>query len=156
MQEMVELGRKQTQQSKTRPQSVSYVRTDLNPQQEVTMLAGPAHFGPGLKDGKKVTGNVEYANPPEACDELIEPEQLAGKIVMVARGNCMFVEKVQTINYLRSIDPLHAIDRSIDFPFILKGGNYIRRLIFRRFFIFLSRTKIIGIRYKFDIILLKH
>lgn len=101
MQEMVELSRIQSQQSETRAQSVTYMRTDVSPHQEVTVLAGPAHFGPRLKDGHKVTGKVEFATPSEACSDLLEPEKLAGKVVMVVRGNCMFIEKVSiTIPHL--------------------------------------------------------
>ncbi|XP_043278333.1 ER degradation-enhancing alpha-mannosidase-like protein 3 [Venturia canescens] len=97
MQEMVELSKKQSEQSEPRAQSVTFMKNDEKPPREVILRAGPAHFGPRLVDDKKVTGIVEFADPAEACQDLTNAEALAGKIVMVMRGNCMFVEKARRI-----------------------------------------------------------
>lgn len=94
MQEMIELSKKQSETSEPRAQSVTFIKKDENPPREVVLRAGPAHFGPRLVDDKKVTGIVAFADPDEACQDLTNAEALAGKIVMVMRGNCMFVEKV--------------------------------------------------------------
>lgn len=94
MQEMVELSKMQTQQAETRPQAVTFTMPTY-PKHEVTLLAGPAHFGRELKGpSNKVTGKVVYADPLTACTDLVNADKLAGKIVIMDRGDCMFVEKV--------------------------------------------------------------
>lgn len=94
MQEMVELSKMQTQQTETRPQAVTFT-TPNNIKQETTLLAGPAHFGRELRGpSSKVTGKVVYAEPSTACSELVNADKLVGKIVLMDRGDCMFVEKV--------------------------------------------------------------
>ena len=42
----------------------------------------------------QVTGRVGVAHPLRACEPLINPEWLRGRIGIVERGDCMFVEKV--------------------------------------------------------------
>ena len=94
MQEMIELSKIQSQQSDTKPQSVVFIKPGSDPPQEVTLLAGPAHFSLELRGSNKVTGKVIFANPISACSDFINEDKLKGKIVIVNRGNCMFVEKV--------------------------------------------------------------
>ncbi|XP_046605659.1 ER degradation-enhancing alpha-mannosidase-like protein 3 [Neodiprion virginianus] len=97
MQEMIELSKMQTQQAETKPQAVTFT-LPTHPKQETTLLAGPAHFGRKLRGpNSKVTGKVIYAEPPTACTELQNADKLVGKIVIVDRGDCMFVEKARRI-----------------------------------------------------------
>lgn len=94
MQEMVELSKMQMQQPETKPQTVTFTRPKTDPLEKVTLLAGPAQFGPELQNFDKITGKVVFTYPSTACDDLHNVDKLAGKIVIVNRGNCMFIEKV--------------------------------------------------------------
>ncbi|XP_011137211.1 ER degradation-enhancing alpha-mannosidase-like protein 3 isoform X1 [Harpegnathos saltator] len=97
MQEMVELSKMQTQQPETKPQTVTFVKPKTDPPEKVTLLAGPAQFGPELQSFDKITGKVIFTYPPAACTELLNADKLAGKIVIMDRGNCMFIEKARRI-----------------------------------------------------------
>jgi ER degradation enhancer, mannosidase alpha-like 3 len=62
-----------------------------------TLKAAPAQFGTQLsKDGGSVYGNVGFAKPESACstDGLAA---VTGKIAVVTRGGCMFVEKARNV-----------------------------------------------------------
>ncbi|XP_012259951.2 ER degradation-enhancing alpha-mannosidase-like protein 3 isoform X2 [Athalia rosae] len=97
MHEMVELSKMQTQQAETKPQAVTFTMPTF-PQHELTLLAGPAHFGRELRGpNNKVTGKVVYADPPTACTELVNTDKLLGKIAIMNRGDCMFVEKARRV-----------------------------------------------------------
>ncbi|XP_033219638.1 ER degradation-enhancing alpha-mannosidase-like protein 3 isoform X2 [Belonocnema kinseyi] len=97
MQEMIELSKMQSQQSETKPQSVVFTKPGSDPPQEVTLLAGPAHFSPELRGSNKISGKVIFANPLSGCSDFINEEKLRGKIVIVNRGSCMFIEKARKI-----------------------------------------------------------
>lgn len=94
MQEMVELSKMQTQHPETKPQTVTFVKPNTDPPEKVTLLAGPAQFGPELQSFDKIAGKVVFTYPPAACTDLLNADRLAGKIVIMDRGNCMFIEKV--------------------------------------------------------------
>ena len=85
----------QAKQSKTIPQQVTFKIPDSNPPKEVTLLAGPAHFGQVLQDSKKVSSKLAQADPIVACSDLVDPEALKDKIAVIMRGDCVFVEKVK-------------------------------------------------------------
>jgi len=62
------------------------------------LTATPAAFGPMLS--ANVTGNLVLANdgsthPTRACFPLVNPGAVAGKIVLIDRGGCNFVDKVK-------------------------------------------------------------
>ncbi|XP_012227462.1 ER degradation-enhancing alpha-mannosidase-like protein 3 isoform X2 [Linepithema humile] len=97
MQEMVELSKMQTQQPETKPQTVTFVRPNTDPPEKVMLLAGPAQFGPELQSFYKIIGKVIFTYPPAACTDLLNADKLAGKIVIMDRGNCMFIEKARRI-----------------------------------------------------------
>lgn len=101
MQEMVELSKMQTQQPETKPQTVTFVKPKTDPPEKITLLAGPAQFGPELQSFDKITGKVTFTYPPAACTDLLNADKLAGKIVIMDRGYCMFIEKVRY--FLRSL-----------------------------------------------------
>lgn len=94
MQEMVEISKLQAKKSHTmRMQKISFKIPGSN--REVILLAGPAHFGLVLSDSKKITGKLAQAEPSTACTDLNNPDELNGKIALVMRGECTFVEKVR-------------------------------------------------------------
>lgn len=97
MQEMVELSKMQMQQPETKPQTVTFIKSNTDPVEKVTLLAGPAQFGPELQNFDKITGKVIFTYPPAACTDLQNVDRLAGKIVIVNRGQCMFIEKARRI-----------------------------------------------------------
>ncbi|KAL0098815.1 hypothetical protein PUN28_020760 [Cardiocondyla obscurior] len=96
MQEMVELTKMQIQ-PETKPQTVTFMKPNTEPPEKVTLLAGPAQFGPELQNFDKITGKVILTYPPAACTDLLNAGSLAGKIVIIDRGNCMFIEKARRI-----------------------------------------------------------
>ena len=60
------------------------------------IISGRAQFGPDLTDGMRVAGTAELAQPADGCSVIIN--RLAGKVAIVHRGNCMFVDKVMWFN----------------------------------------------------------
>ncbi|XP_058801415.1 ER degradation-enhancing alpha-mannosidase-like protein 3 [Phymastichus coffea] len=94
MQEMVELSKSQSHQQETQPVQLTFIKP--NTQQKVTLLAGPAQFGWDLRN-KKIAGRVLFAIPTFGCEELRNSEIYKGMIVIVDRGNCMFIDKARIL-----------------------------------------------------------
>jgi mannosidase alpha-like ER degradation enhancer 3 len=46
-----------------------------------------------------VKGRVAVADPLRVCGDVLNPEHVRGRIAIVERGDCMFVEKVR-VQYL--------------------------------------------------------
>jgi mannosidase alpha-like ER degradation enhancer 3 len=42
----------------------------------------------------QVKGRVGVADPLRVCGDLLNPQRLRGRIAILERGDCMFVEKV--------------------------------------------------------------
>lgn len=42
----------------------------------------------------QVKGRIGVADPLRVCGDLLNPEHLRGRIAIMERGDCMFVEKV--------------------------------------------------------------
>ncbi|KAK0157873.1 hypothetical protein PV328_011562 [Microctonus aethiopoides] len=103
MQEMVELNRRQSQVSGTGRITITFTKKDSTATNEVTILGGPAQFGPQLKDTTKIIGKPVFATPTMACDEIKNADKIYGNIALVLRGNCMFVEKAQKIQQAGAI-----------------------------------------------------
>ena len=66
--------------------------------------AGSASFGPVVsvqgdvsEDGISVEGVAVLVSPLEACNTLLNSEDIKGKVAIVYRGNCMFAEKVRCL-----------------------------------------------------------
>lgn len=97
MQEMVELSRRQAKESETRPEAVTYLRKDIEGFKEVTLIGGPAQFGPKLRGNSKIIGKPVLTEPAEGCDTLTNAKMIEGNIALVSRGNCMFIEKAKII-----------------------------------------------------------
>lgn len=51
----------------------------------------------------KVVARIAIANPVKGCETLINPGVVKEKIVLVERGDCMFIEKVSLITYINFI-----------------------------------------------------
>lgn len=100
MQEMIDLSRQQSTNTESPPKLVSF-KIDGQRHQ---LQAGPAQFGKDLKNGLKVTGKVVMANHVRGCGgSLQNGESMWGKIVIVERGDCMFVEKARVLQSLGAI-----------------------------------------------------
>lgn len=57
--------------------------------------AGPAQFGYDLKTRPNVRGKLAIGNPFKMChSEVGNPAELKGRIAIIERGSCMFVDKV--------------------------------------------------------------
>ncbi|BET00321.1 Glycosyl hydrolase family 47 [Nesidiocoris tenuis] len=91
MQEMIDMAKAQS--TETLPQTVIY----WSQKKKHTLSAGPAHFGKQLRGNDKITGPIGIANPSNACLELSNPEALFGRIAIVQRGSCMFIDKARRI-----------------------------------------------------------
>lgn len=60
------------------------------------VLGGPAAFGPDVvESGLLTTSDAALTSPRTACSRIDEP--LKGKIAVVQRGECMFVDKVSLL-----------------------------------------------------------
>eukprot|EP00035_Acanthoeca_spectabilis_P006217 m.121951 g.121951 ORF g.121951 m.121951 type:complete len:800 (+) comp13403_c2_seq1:180-2579(+) len=60
------------------------------------VVAGQASFGTDLEEHDAVFGgSVAVASPFTACTELENADDLGHKVVLVQRGDCMFVDKVR-------------------------------------------------------------
>ena len=113
MQEMIDLSKQQTTMPETQAKVVSFmVDNSLK-----MIFAGPAQFGRELAEGFKVINAVRYAcqnscshfhclqvsgplvvaEPMKACSTPSNSIEFWGKIVLVERGDCMFVEKARIL-----------------------------------------------------------
>ena len=48
----------------------------------------------------QVEGEVVIAEPYHACTDLVNEKELKGKIALMVRGECMFVDKVSAVSVL--------------------------------------------------------
>ncbi|XP_059471862.1 ER degradation-enhancing alpha-mannosidase-like protein 3 isoform X2 [Neocloeon triangulifer] len=99
MQEMIELSKSQAQTPDSTPLSVSYqVGASAHaPAQRVMLTAGPAHFGRELKGADRVSAKVALVEPLRVCSPIEEPKKLKGRIAVMERGDCMFIEKARRV-----------------------------------------------------------
>uniref|UniRef100_A0A1S4MY25 alpha-1,2-Mannosidase n=1 Tax=Pediculus humanus subsp. corporis TaxID=121224 RepID=A0A1S4MY25_PEDHC len=93
MQEMLELSQTQKHVPDKGPLSVVFEKNG----QMISIAAGPAHFGKDLSGGMRVTAKVGVADPIQACESLSNSDRLKGRIVIIQRGDCMFVSKVRKV-----------------------------------------------------------
>jgi mannosidase alpha-like ER degradation enhancer 3 len=98
MQEMMELSKLQTQQLDASPQSVMFTIKDATGTDQVlTVQAGPSQFGKNLLGEQKVTARTMIIHPFRACGDLVQHDAIKGKIAIMERGDCMFVEKARKV-----------------------------------------------------------
>jgi mannosidase alpha-like ER degradation enhancer 3 len=61
----------------------------------IVLNAGPAQFGIDLgKSGMGVSAEIVLADPFKGCTELTNKEAADHRIVVMERGDCMFIDKV--------------------------------------------------------------
>ncbi|KAG8189980.1 hypothetical protein JTE90_001439 [Oedothorax gibbosus] len=59
------------------------------------LQACPAKFGRDLRGQPPIEAKIRIAQPIRACSEIENAAELSGKIAVVKRGNCMFIEKAR-------------------------------------------------------------
>lgn len=99
MQEMLELSKIQSLQPDKKPQAVSVsIRDKMGEDQVIVLKAGPSQFGINLVGSQKVRARTVIVEPFHACSELVmSTKSLKGKIALIERGECMFVDKVRRV-----------------------------------------------------------
>ncbi|CAH1787460.1 unnamed protein product [Owenia fusiformis] len=95
MQEMIELSKTQPNEVQHEPRVVQLVSAPYFG--SVSWSAGPAQFGYDLKTSKHVVGKVTVVDPITGCGELNNWDEVMGKIAILNRGDCMFVDKARNI-----------------------------------------------------------
>ncbi|XP_071551477.1 ER degradation-enhancing alpha-mannosidase-like protein 3 [Panulirus ornatus] len=103
MQEMIELSKLQQEQPENPPRVVSFVLMVDGHPTTTTIQAGPAQFGLDLKGDVQVNGPVMKATPLRACEQLDNEDEIRGKIVIIERGDCMFIEKARRLEALGAV-----------------------------------------------------
>ena len=99
MQEMIELSKTSTAGSDSPPKQISFTAGG----RKFALQAGPAQFGPALTDSP-VTAGLVMASHVRACGgSLQNGDSMWGKIVIVERGDCMFVEKARVLQSLGAL-----------------------------------------------------
>lgn len=92
MQEMVELS-KSNSIPNTQLQAVAFKREG---DQELHILeAGPSHFGMELINDMSIEQRAVFAKPSKMCSALKNVDEIRGKIVIMERGDCTFVDKAR-------------------------------------------------------------
>ncbi|XP_064616048.1 ER degradation-enhancing alpha-mannosidase-like protein 3 [Liolophura sinensis] len=95
MQEMIELSKHQQHEAQHEPLLIQVVFPD-----EIAHLqlsAGPAQFGVDLKTAPPLMGSVGVTKPFKGCGPVENPDDLYGRIAILERGDCMFIDKARNI-----------------------------------------------------------
>ncbi|WAR30725.1 EDEM3-like protein [Mya arenaria] len=92
MQEMIELAKNQPKESvQSEPM---FIKIMSSPHDNMVYRAGPAQFGYDLNTRPGVRGKLAVGKPIKMCSSSIDnTAELKGKIVIIERGNCMFIDK---------------------------------------------------------------
>ena len=88
---------------------------------EAMLPAVEAAFSPPLAAQGPVVGTVVYADPPLACDDLVNAAEVAGRIALVDRGICVFTEKVRRVQEAGAIAVIVA--NQLEGPPSTMGGD---------------------------------
>lgn len=93
MKEIVELSKSQLSTSVAELQAVFYKKP--NGGMEI-LMAGPSHFSRELTGSESIQRRALFAEPFRLCTKLKTPvDQIDGKILIVERGDCTFVDKAR-------------------------------------------------------------
>lgn len=93
MKEIVELSNSQLSTSVAELQAVFFKKS--NGGMEV-LMAGPSHFSSELSGSESIQRQAIHAEPKRLCSKLkMSAEQVNGKILIVERGDCTFVDKAR-------------------------------------------------------------
>ena len=90
MQEMIDLAKQQPQVPET---PLKLLKFSKSGGKTTYLMAGPAQFGEQLEAGVSVTSNVVVSEPKNACSTPLNGQTFFGKIIIVERGDCMFIGK---------------------------------------------------------------
>ncbi|XP_060872918.1 ER degradation-enhancing alpha-mannosidase-like protein 3 [Metopolophium dirhodum] len=93
--------------------SAKSVSFDDQDGQKMSLYAGAANFGLPLNLGHKVAARIAIANPVKGCETLINPGVVKEKIVLVERGDCMFIEKARKLQEAGAVGGI-VIDNATD------------------------------------------
>lgn len=91
MQEMVELSKNQATTSIAQMQAVHFVHDDST----FILKAGPSHFSPELTGDSLIKQNAVYTKPSNLCSTFENSDEIKGKIAIIERGDCTFVDKAR-------------------------------------------------------------
>ncbi|XP_076822172.1 ER degradation-enhancing alpha-mannosidase-like protein 3 [Clavelina lepadiformis] len=125
MQEMIELSKMEKSEVANKPVHVQLISHPFLG--SLAFRGGPAQFGPRLENIEGVEGEVEIADPYDACVPLGNAESVQGKIVLAQRGQCMFVQKAKRIEEAGGIGVI-IIDNAVSSfetssPFAMAGDE---------------------------------
>lgn len=147
MTEMLELSKQQNFQLKS-----NSLNDDYKPMSVVLMsephngtkiyLAGPAQFGRELRSSLGLFGQLILAEPLEACKDIPYPRRLHyfGKIVVVKRGECMFIDKARKLEEAGALAML-VMDNNPDSshsssPLFAMSGDGVQNVAIPSLFLF--------------------
>ncbi|XP_026462618.1 ER degradation-enhancing alpha-mannosidase-like protein 3 isoform X3 [Ctenocephalides felis] len=129
MQEMVELSKTQSLNNDVVPQSVVFwTKNSKEIPQKVVLLAGPSHFGRKLEGDDKVFGKVVFTEPLRVCSEILNSKDLKGRIAIMERGDCIFVDKARKVEAAGAIaaivvDNVPSTSSTFSPMFIMSGDG---------------------------------
>ncbi|XP_071490200.1 ER degradation-enhancing alpha-mannosidase-like protein 3 [Diadema antillarum] len=99
MQEMIELSKsQQAEVAENHPRVVQVMSPEHL--KNVVLAAGPAQFGMDLNENFAAVGELVVAEPLTACSDITNGHLMQGKIIIVSRGDCMFIEKARQLEKL--------------------------------------------------------
>ncbi|GFT25682.1 ER degradation-enhancing alpha-mannosidase-like protein 3 [Nephila pilipes] len=76
-------------------QTVYYYTSDTKNRK--ILQACPAKFGLDIRGKAPIEANLKIAQPLIACSEIQNSDEIKGKIAIVKRGSCMFIEKARNL-----------------------------------------------------------
>lgn len=135
MTEMLELSKQQNFQLKSNIQdeytSLSVILLSMSLNKQPAYVAGPAQFGYQLRTNYGIYGRLILANPIDGCSPFKLPqdiEHIYDRILVVKRGNCMFIEKARLAEKAGALGVI-VIDNAEESshttsPFFAMSGKY--------------------------------
>lgn len=144
MQEMTELSRVQAQQPEKHPRVVYYVGEN---QEQIVLNAGPAQFGMDLNGSIKITGNPVLADPIRGCQPLVNADDIKGKIGIIERGDCMFIDKARQLQQIGAVGGIvidnHPESSSKQSPMFAMSGDGNNDVTIPLVFLFSQDAKVL-------------
>jgi subtilisin family serine protease len=70
-----------------------------------------------------ISGQLVYADPPHACDQLDNGGALVGKIALIDRGGCLFADKLANAEAAGAMAVVMVQSVSTDLPFSMGGSG---------------------------------
>ncbi|XP_041480869.1 ER degradation-enhancing alpha-mannosidase-like protein 3 [Lytechinus variegatus] len=96
MQEMIELSKsQQAEVAENHPRVVQIMSPNIL--KNMVLAAGPAQFGMDLNENFAAVGELVVADPFTACSGITNGHLMQGKIIIMSRGECMFVDKARNL-----------------------------------------------------------